>query len=512
MFGFWRELASRYVAAVCARGDDTAAEVPPPDDAALAALAAAAPPMPGGEYVDAALLAALWRGLDRAFRAAVRDHGGGVAGFLGARNAAWNLVGRVHFNLAENRGDDEAPFAFLATYTTRLSAQGKAQHLPLGQALREYARRARSRARLLSLLLPVQRAAETCAWLEPRWSTRARSTTRCAGPPAEAFRLLGDVAAARGGRRRRARAGGVARAAAAARRRSRVTVGGKPPAGLGADALLDFQRRRHARRRAADRPARCRSCSPAPTACACVRGRWVELDRDTPARGARRSSARVERRRRPAGSSFAEAMRLLAGAPRSDGEAARRGGAGLGAASSPGRGWPRRSQALRQPEGLARGRPRRRPAGARCGRTSRRACAGCTCCRSCGLGACLADDMGLGKTIQVLALLLVLRRTRAPGAPAPSLLVVPASLLGNWAAEIARFAPDLRVLVAHPSAMPARGAAALAAARARRRRSRDHQLRHAARARRGSTRRRGASSSSTRRRRSRTRARGRRGR
>src|SRR5262245_18270933 len=54
------------------------------------------------------------------------------------------------------------------------------------------------------------------------------------------------------------------------------------------------------------------------------------------------------------------------------------------------------------------------------------------------LGACLADDMGLGKTIQILALLLVLKKNGALG---PHLLVVPASLLGNWRAEAARFAP-----------------------------------------------------------------------
>jgi hypothetical protein len=36
-----------------------------------------------------------------------------------------------NFNVAENRKDQEAPFAFLATYTTRLSAHAKAQHLPL---------------------------------------------------------------------------------------------------------------------------------------------------------------------------------------------------------------------------------------------------------------------------------------------------------------------------------------------------------------------------------------------
>jgi non-specific serine/threonine protein kinase len=88
-----------------------------------------------------------------------------VQEFLKRRNPAWNLVGRVHFNVAENRKDPDAPFAFLATYTTRLSAQAKAQHLPLGQALREYAGAA-NKDRLLSLLLPVQRASETTPWLK----------------------------------------------------------------------------------------------------------------------------------------------------------------------------------------------------------------------------------------------------------------------------------------------------------------------------------------------------------
>ena len=62
--------------------------------------------------------------------------------------------------------------------------------------------------------------------------------------------------------------------------------------------------------------------------------------------------------------------------------------------------------------------------------------------------------MGLGKTIQVLSLLLVLKRQTA-GKPQPSLLVAPASLLANWASEIERFAPGLKALIAHPSALPA---------------------------------------------------------
>jgi superfamily II DNA or RNA helicase len=61
--------------------------------------------------------------------------------------------------------------------------------------------------------------------------------------------------------------------------------------------------------------------------------------------------------------------------------------------------------------------------------------------RTFGFGGCLADDMGLGKTIQVLALLDA-RRAEGHG---PSLVVVPRSLVFNWQAEAARFAPALRV-------------------------------------------------------------------
>jgi SNF2 family DNA or RNA helicase len=66
-----------------------------------------------------------------------------------------------------------------------------------------------------------------------------------------------------------------------------------------------------------------------------------------------------------------------------------------------------------------------------------------------GLGGCLADDMGLGKTIQVLALL-DSRRTRrgddANSVLAPSLVVVPRSLIFHWREEAARFTPELRIL------------------------------------------------------------------
>ena len=64
-----------------------------------------------------------------------------------------------------------------------------------------------------------------------------------------------------------------------------------------------------------------------------------------------------------------------------------------------------------------------------------------------GLGACLADDMGLGKTIQLITFLLHLQEQDA--LEAPTLLVCPTSVLGNWEREVKKFGPTLKVLVHH---------------------------------------------------------------
>ncbi len=71
-----------------------------------------------------------------------------------------------------------------------------------------------------------------------------------------------------------------------------------------------------------------------------------------------------------------------------------------------------------------------------------------------GLGACLADDMGLGKTAQLIASLL------ADPLTAPTLVVAPVTLLGNWQRELERFAPGLAVALHHGPERP-RSAAAL---------------------------------------------------
>ena len=144
VFAYFREFGGRYMTSLCTRPDieDGRVDIPPPSDEALEELARAAPVMPGAEYVTADVLRAFWREIGVAFAeafASARAESGAVQDFLKSAYPAWNLVGRVHFNLAENRKDETSPFAFVATYTGRLSAAGRAQHTPLGQALREYA-------------------------------------------------------------------------------------------------------------------------------------------------------------------------------------------------------------------------------------------------------------------------------------------------------------------------------------------------------------------------------------
>jgi superfamily II DNA or RNA helicase len=74
--------------------------------------------------------------------------------------------------------------------------------------------------------------------------------------------------------------------------------------------------------------------------------------------------------------------------------------------------------------------------------------------REASLGGVLADEMGLGKTLQTIAHVLV-EQTEGR-LDAPVLVVAPTTLVGNWARELARFAPSLRVVVLHGTERHAR--------------------------------------------------------
>jgi non-specific serine/threonine protein kinase len=178
-----------------------------------------------------------------------------------------------------------------------------------------------------------------------------------------------------------------------------------------------------------------------------LKGRWVEVDRQKLSE----ALAHWERMKESAageGISFAEGMRLLAGAS-ADLDSPEDPQVAAWSFVEPGAWLNELLEQLRSPEAIESALPGRelhatlrhyQETGVRWLRLL----------TGLGLGACLADDMGLGKTIQVLGLLLLLRKQKAR----PSLLVLPASLLANWKAEIERFAPSLRVRFLHQSFGP----------------------------------------------------------
>jgi non-specific serine/threonine protein kinase len=225
---FFREVGAVFLARACGAPEPSRIEAPSDE---LARLVSQAPPMSGGEYLRVTALEALWSDLAAALRSELRETS--LDDWFKERHAAWNVVGRVCFHLAENKADEHRPFAFLATYTTRLSRAARPQHRPLGQALRDFAQ---DKPALLALLLPVTRASAQSVLVRELSDSGGLFRT-LTWTPAEALRFLREVPALE-------KAGIVVRIPDWWKKRSRlaveVTVGDKKPSSLGLDALVDF--------------------------------------------------------------------------------------------------------------------------------------------------------------------------------------------------------------------------------------------------------------------------------
>ncbi len=447
---YWRDIGRSFVARVCGAldpTDPTSLVIPASEPDEIAAFSEAVPPMPGAELLTPALLDDLWSDIGTALTSEVaRFKGGEVQGYLQTQSSVWNVVGRVCLHLAENRRDRDYPFAFIATYVHKVSKQATPQHLPLGQALRDYAG-ANNRQKLLALLAPLSRAAEQ--------SDVIRELVECGDiyhplswTPKEAHRFLCEVELYE-------RAGLVVRMPDwwSATRRPRpkvsVSVGDTAPATLGMSALLNFDVTLTLDGKSMS-PRDIDAVLASTEGLVLIKGKWVEVDREK--LGEVLDQWRdLQKHAQAGGVSFGEAMRMLAGAQIGDGdpdgpEDARPEWSEVIAGT-----WlSSKLDTLRAPElraeidagaGL---RAELRP-------YQKIGVQWLWTLRALELGGCLADDMGLGKTIQVLGLLSLSRCNKEPGT---DLLVVPASLVDNWRLEIERFAPQLEVLIAHPSHIP----------------------------------------------------------
>ncbi|WP_459938604.1 DEAD/DEAH box helicase [Desulfonatronum parangueonense] len=446
---FWSRLAAAFLTRLChlPEGEDPE-QLAKPSPEQLSDWVETAPPMVGGEYLSVDLLAGTWSELAEWAGQRMREDGG-VAAFLHKRAPRWRQVGRVTFHLAENKNDQERPFAFMASFSTSVDAAGQVRHLPLGKALEVYAG-AGNKAALLKLLTPVHEAASRCEWV--RTLVESRDIYRpMAWSPSQAYEMLRSSPLLE-------ESGLSVRLPNWWQKRPKpqvsVVIGTQSKANLGADALLDFQ----VQTALGDMPLtedELRALLSGTENLVLFKGQWVEVDREK-LQAALEQWKRLEKEARDGEISFIEGMRLLAGTSADLREDGRDQAVQEWTRISAGPALRDILENLRDPARLA---AQTETSGLRATLRPYQQ-AGVVWLHflaSLGLGACLADDMGLGKTLQVLGLLHRLKmETPDQSSRLPSLLVVPASLLGNWRAEAARFAPDLRLLFIHPSETPRR--------------------------------------------------------
>lgn len=408
-FAFWHHWARVFFRNACHSEREPGPDwltLPPPTDDELAALVAAAPPMTGLEFVTATLLRQSWTELCQYVAVSAAAAKEGPEAWLKRVNPLAHLVGKVTFHLAENKRDPDRPFAFLATFVHKLSANAKPQHRPLAEALK-LAATAHDRDQLERLLEPVRQAARhsklAAELLESKRLFAPQSWTA-----AEAYRFLRESPEMEA-------AGVVIRlpnwwsARMPARPQVQVRVGDRKPSAVGFDGLLDFRAEVVLDGQALSPEELQRLLAEAP-GLTLLRGKWVEVDQQKLQQAL--DHWRKVSREHPDGLGMIEGMRLLAGAHVTSAEVVDEPVAEWSTLVAGD--WLRNAlERMRNPAGVVECQPGRdlqatlRPYQADGVRWL-------WFMTELGLGACLADDMGLGKTIQVLDLLL--QRKSAAGA------------------------------------------------------------------------------------------------
>ena len=440
---YWQSFAQRYLTKLChIEPSDDPIIIEPLTVADCAALLSTAPPMSGGEYLNQDVLQTLWSELNQWTHLAITKTGG-LPHFLQQAAPKWHQVGRVCFHLAENKADSKLPFAFMATYATGFGSGRQLKHLPLRNALQEYIGK-KNRSALIKLLAPVQQASQQLTWVNDLLQTN-QIYQPLAWSPKMAYQFLQDVPEMES-------AGLTIHLPNWWKKRPRakvaVTIGQANQFKLGAEAILDFD----VKVALGDQTlsmAQINQMLKRDEGLVLFKGQWIEVDREK-LHQAITHWQKIEAQEHNGTISFIQGMRLLAGASvdlKDDDQATEKNpwihvsaGAAMRKLLANLREPTTIKQAKHNPQLKATLRP-----------YQQEGVTWLSFLTKMGLGACLADDMGLGKTIQVLALLLENKRQKAKAHRKPSLLILPASLLGNWHHEAERFSPSLKLTFLHPA-------------------------------------------------------------
>lgn len=376
----------------------------------------------GAEYVTEEWLRSVFLRLTQIFAEEIRGYDGTVELYLTEKNQHLHVPERIFFHLVENKEAD-FPFAFLATYATK-EESGKVKHVPLKYALTEYKN---EREKLLELLACLNRASEVSELIagfveNGEMFHPLRLTAR------EAYVFLKDVEVIES-------IGILCRIPnwwkrKTARLSVSVNLGEEKTSMLGFDTLISVQPRLMADGVPLTEED-VRMLLEQTEGLAFLKGKWIEVDH----KRLRELLGQMEEL--PEEITLLQAMQMELGEKENN--------ADVGPLVSNGKWLSELFTNLKKPETMRSAIvPKSFKATLRPYQKS-----GYTWLNymsSLGFGACLADDMGLGKTVQVLAYLEKLRKGKKD---ARILLVVPASLLGNWQKEAEKFAPEMDLQVLH---------------------------------------------------------------
>ncbi|MGM0395689.1 MAG: DEAD/DEAH box helicase [Bacillota bacterium] len=388
----------------------------------------------GMEHVNPTWLVMLWERLLIVFCKEIKGYDGTVARYFAEYNSNINLAGRVFFHLVENK-DEHYPFAFMATYSTKPTKSKKALHTPLKNALVEFKG---DEKLLLSLMATVIKASDQSQLIsELLESGELFSPLKLTVE--EAYTFLKEI-------RIYEDAGIMCRVPDWWRKKSNslqlsVTIGEKEPSKVGLDAIMDFSPTLRIGDEELTEKELKEFLSMA-EGLVQYKGKWVEINKEK-LEAVLQAFDKVKDLSKGEVLSLGDAMRMELNI----GEILDISTDEIDVSVSNGQWFRNMKETLTQP--ISTQAIDTVPSfHATLRAYQERGYQWLYRMSQFGFGACLADDMGLGKTVQVIAFLEYSRTHRAGKA----LLIIPASLIGNWQNEIERFAPEMKYQVLHKSA------------------------------------------------------------
>ncbi|EDM28294.1 SNF2-related protein [Lentisphaera araneosa HTCC2155] len=404
-----------------------------PDQTQLSKLIDSAPFFSGSEYLNSDCLEFHWQALNNYFSDKIKKFKGSCSEFFQQFNPDIHLIGKIYFHLVENK-KGASPFAFMATYSAGLNDQGTVRHRPLSYALTEYEK---DQEKLIELLSTVQNAAEESPYLKTVLES-GELFYPLGLSPEDCFTFLSEIPLyeAQGIQCRVPNWWRSGQKGASLN----VSFGEKKKSLVGIESLIDFHASIHLDGLELTLE-EAQEILKSSQGLSFIKGKWVTVDHDKLSKALQNWQDANELM--DGDLRLGDALRLvlsngdnLLGATVADEEVEVSCGTWLNEVL----------EKMRSPELLKEAKVHKdfqatlRP-------YQQLGLNWLTVLDSLQFGACLADDMGLGKTVQVIALLNGLRRKKTSST---SLLVVPASLIHNWAGELLKFAPKIKFAIAHP--------------------------------------------------------------